>query len=309
MSSRKTERQLDLLFILLNASRPMSREVIRQKIEEYRNQDNQESFERMFERDKDELRSVGVPIETKLLDPLFEDEFGYELRLDNLSFKKAAFNSQELAELMRATLIWEDSTLSASARLGLVKSMTESGEIFDEQNLINISNLVSSHHYVVIAEALVNKKIVEFDYYKPTQSQASRKRLAPERIFTKQSHVYLSAIDLSDSLVKTFNLARIASDVEIFEAKQADFQKIKQKKDAGKELSNIARLKPRFSPESILHSIGGVQVDDWIEIEYFEDEGFALFIAPIANQISEIQPQSLKDLVINQLELALEKIQ
>ncbi|MGA0108151.1 MAG: WYL domain-containing protein, partial [Candidatus Nanopelagicales bacterium] len=97
MSARKTERQLDLLFILLNSSRPLSREVIRSKIEEYRNQENQDSFERMFERDKDELRAVGIPIETKSLDPLFDDEFGYELRLENLNLKNSFFNNEELA--------------------------------------------------------------------------------------------------------------------------------------------------------------------------------------------------------------------
>lgn len=308
MSSRKTERQLDLLFILLNASRPLGRDAIRQKIEEYRTQDNQESFERMFERDKEDLRSVGVPIETKLLDPLFEDEFGYELRLQDLSFKNANFTGPELAELTRAALIWEDSTLSASARLGLVKSLTKSNVVFEDQEEFNLSNLVSSHFYVVIAEALANKKIIEFDYYKPSQRLATKKRLAPESLFTKKTYVYLSAIDLSDGRVKTFNLARIASEITVSDPKDEDQHLIKQKKSNENERPKLARLRPRFSPESILHSLGGTKNGDWIEIEYFEEESFAIFIAPLSNQVSEIEPPSLKKLVISQLEQALAKI-
>ena len=36
----------------------------------------------MFERDKDDLRSLGVPIEVGSIDPFFEDEPGYRIRAD-----------------------------------------------------------------------------------------------------------------------------------------------------------------------------------------------------------------------------------
>lgn len=309
MSARKTERQLDLLFILLNSSRPLSREVIRTKIEEYRNQENQDSFERMFERDKDELRAVGIPIETKSLDPLFDDEFGYELRLENLNLKNSFFNNEELAELTRAALIWEDSVLATSARLGLVKSLTESQESLDYKEDFKIGKIIASHAYVVIAEALVNKNLVEFDYHKPNQTKAVTKRVAPESLFTKKSTIYLKAIDLSDSTVKTFNLSRIGSEVMQFQPNHEDLKIIKNRKVADNEIKQVARIKYRFSPESILHTINGRLVDDWIEVDYFNEEDFAIFIAPLAHQIEKIEPQSLNEAVISLLESVQRTIQ
>lgn len=309
MSARKTERQLDLLFVLLNSSRPLSRDVIRSKIEEYRNQENQESFERMFERDKDELRSVGIPIETKSLDPLFDDEFGYDLRLENLNFKNTFFNNDELAELTRAALIWEDSILSTSARLGLVKSLTESQESLNYKVDFKIGKIIGTHAYVVIAEALVNKNLVEFEYHKPNQTKAVTKRVAPESLFTKKSSVYLKAIDLSDSTVKTFNLSRIGSEVLQYQPNQEDLERIKNRKAAKEEIKQVARIKYRFSPESILHTINGRLVDDWIEVDYFNEEDFAIFIAPLAHQIEKIEPQSLNEAVISLLESVQRTIQ
>lgn len=308
MSARKTERQLDLLFILLNASRPLSREAIRMKIEEYRNQENNESFERMFERDKEELRAVGVPIETRLLDPLFEDEFRYVLKIENLGFKDANFTSQELAELTRAALIWDDTILSTSARLGLVKTSTESGQSLSITDDFRINNLVSSHHYVVIAQALVNKAGVEFDYFKPFEQSSRRKRVLPEKIYTKKSAIYLEAFDFKDSNLKTFNLSRILGDVIEFEINQQDFADAKNRRIDNLKAKKIAKIKPRTTSDLILHTVGGREVEGLIEVEYFEEESFAVFLAPISHQIADIEPTSLKNLVLEQLELALKKI-
>ena len=46
-----------------------------------------EAFERMFERDKDELREIGIPLETGGNDAWFEDEVGY--RIDRASLRPA----------------------------------------------------------------------------------------------------------------------------------------------------------------------------------------------------------------------------
>src|SRR5712692_1195317 len=55
------ERLLNLVALLLNSSRPLTFEEIRAKIPAYQ-QDDVASAKRMFERDKDALREVGVPV-------------------------------------------------------------------------------------------------------------------------------------------------------------------------------------------------------------------------------------------------------
>ena len=62
MSRRKTERLLSLVVCLLSTRRYLTAEQIRQAVAVYREQP--EAFKRMFERDKEELRELGIPLET-----------------------------------------------------------------------------------------------------------------------------------------------------------------------------------------------------------------------------------------------------
>ena len=69
MAPRKTERILNLTICLLVSGRYLPKSRIREAVEGYHNLSDA-AFERTFERDKDELRSLGVPIEVGSFDPL-----------------------------------------------------------------------------------------------------------------------------------------------------------------------------------------------------------------------------------------------
>ena len=69
------ERILNLLAFLLTTDHPVSAEEIRYTVAGYGDKSD-EAFRRTFERDKDLLRQIGVPLELEATD-LFEVEFGY----------------------------------------------------------------------------------------------------------------------------------------------------------------------------------------------------------------------------------------
>ncbi|HMS35776.1 MAG TPA: WYL domain-containing protein, partial [Arachnia sp.] len=73
MSARKSERLVNLLIALLSTRRFLTKRELRGIIEDYRD-GGDAAFERQFERDKDELRALGVRIETGSNDALFEAE-------------------------------------------------------------------------------------------------------------------------------------------------------------------------------------------------------------------------------------------
>ncbi len=62
MSKRKTERLLGLVVCLLSTQRYLTAEQIREAVPGYPEQDD--LFKRMFERDKEDLRDLGMPLET-----------------------------------------------------------------------------------------------------------------------------------------------------------------------------------------------------------------------------------------------------
>ena len=71
MSKRKTERLLGLVVCLLSTRRYLTAEQIRDAVPGYPEQDD--LFKRMFERDKEDLRELGVPLETGVNHPFDDD--------------------------------------------------------------------------------------------------------------------------------------------------------------------------------------------------------------------------------------------
>ena len=77
MSKRRTERLLSIVVLLLSTRRYLTAEEIRRAVIGYPDQDV--AFKRMFERDKEELRELGIPLEMRPVSPL-DDEQGYRSR-------------------------------------------------------------------------------------------------------------------------------------------------------------------------------------------------------------------------------------
>jgi len=73
MSSQKTERLINLTLALLATKRHLTKSEIFKTVAGYSG--SPETMERMFERDKDELRNLGIQIEVKEIDALFEEEY------------------------------------------------------------------------------------------------------------------------------------------------------------------------------------------------------------------------------------------
>lgn len=71
------ERVLNLLIFLLETPRPVTADEIRHTVLGYGEQSD-EAFHRMFERDKDVLRRLGVPLKMEALDA-WEVDFGYNV--------------------------------------------------------------------------------------------------------------------------------------------------------------------------------------------------------------------------------------
>ena len=93
-SASKTERLLNLLIMLLVQRHYVSKERIRAILYADASDD---AFEKMFERDKEELRSLGVPIEVGQMDAYFDDEPGYRIRADEFALPEIALESDEAA--------------------------------------------------------------------------------------------------------------------------------------------------------------------------------------------------------------------
>ena len=117
---RVIERILNLLAFLLTVERPVTADEIRQTVAGY-DQPTDEAFRRTFERDKDLLRSLGVPLHTTPTD-VWEVELGYVVRSDEYVLDDPGFTEDERRALLVAAETvrfgGETTSLAAIFKLG-----------------------------------------------------------------------------------------------------------------------------------------------------------------------------------------------
>src|ERR1700743_1033887 len=118
MSKRKTERLLGLVVCLLSTTRYLTAEQVRQAVPGYPEQD--ELFKRMFERDKEALRALGVPRETGVTPP-FDDDPGYRIRQQAYQLPELRLEADEAAVLGLAAQGWERAKLAGGGAGALMK--------------------------------------------------------------------------------------------------------------------------------------------------------------------------------------------
>ncbi len=121
MTARKSERLLNLLITLLVSRSYVTKDRLREVIEDYREAANDEAFEKMFERDKDELRSLGIPIEVGYVDRAFEDEHGYRIERSAFELPEIDLEPDEAAVIGLAARVWQHAGLAAATSDALVK--------------------------------------------------------------------------------------------------------------------------------------------------------------------------------------------
>ncbi len=97
------ERTLNLLIFLLESPRPVTADDVRQTVAGYGEQTD-EAFHRMFERDKDVLRRLGVPIRREAMDA-WEVDFGYVVDPDEYALPDPGLTEEERAALSVAARI------------------------------------------------------------------------------------------------------------------------------------------------------------------------------------------------------------
>ena len=137
MSAAKSERLLNLVILLLVARNYTTKEQIRALMEPYRDSSD-EAFDRMFERDKDDLRALGIPLEVGHVDKFFEDEQGYRIKRDAFELPEIDFAADEVAVLGLAARVWRHAGLAAATSDALVK-LKAAGLSFDREQLDQVA--------------------------------------------------------------------------------------------------------------------------------------------------------------------------
>ena len=135
--AHRTERLLNLVICLLSTRSWLTKEQIRAAVPQYAECATTEAFDRMFERDKEDLRELGVPLVTGSHSSWFEDEQGYRIDRGAYALPDLEFSAEELAVLGLASRVWQQASLAGPAARALVK-LKALGVETDDESLVGV---------------------------------------------------------------------------------------------------------------------------------------------------------------------------
>jgi proteasome accessory factor B len=209
MSARKTERLLNLVICLLATRRYLSAEQIRRTVAGYEDLGD-EAFKRKFERDKEDLRDLGIPLETGSDSP-FDDEPGYRIRRDDYNLPEIAFEPAELAVLGVAARTWQHASLGGQAFEAILK-LRAAGVDIDDAVPVAIETRVATSEpaFEPLRQAATDRRPVTFDYRTP----GATRHVDPWGLVSWHGRWYLAAYDSDRAATRVFRLSRIAGPVE-----------------------------------------------------------------------------------------------
>lgn len=208
----KSERLLNLVVMLMRGGWVTRRE-LRGTVPDYRDAPSEESFQRMFERDKAELRDLGIPVDIGP-EGAQGDEVGYRVRRADYALPDITFDADEVTMLALAARAWTNATLAQEARIAAVKL----GALSDGISATAIPELdvrlpEAGEWFDVVYRAIMDRVVLSFDYRNAAAPAAQPRRLEPWALVSRAGAWYVVGRDIDRQQARAFRTSRIQSTV------------------------------------------------------------------------------------------------
>jgi predicted DNA-binding transcriptional regulator YafY len=312
----KTERLFNLIALLLNTSRPLAPDEIRRKIPGYEGSDV--AFRRMFERDKEELRELGLPLELVGTDA-WEAEEGYRIRQERATLPDLDLTADERAALSLAAQAWQGQAVPGDPERALMKLTLASkgaGPDPKEEAFVRASVDASQPSLAPLFDAIARRKRVTFRYRGRSGGDVQERTVDPYALRHRGAW-YLAGLDHLRNEVRHFKLDRFAGKVEVADGRDPDFEvpvDVEAEVPRGPwaiESSEEARV--AFAPETAWWverrtgaRRGSERPDGWVEMTFplSDREMFSSWILSFAADAVVVAPDDLRELVVARLQRA-----
>jgi predicted DNA-binding transcriptional regulator YafY len=197
----KLERLLNLTAALLETTRPLSADELRLRVPGY--PEAKTSFRRAFERDKDDLREMGIPLQLDLIERDGHQVDGYRIPKDEYYLPDPDLTADELAALHLAA-----STVLVGGQRGS-EALWKLGGAVGQDADAPMASLPVDPHLATLFEAIRRRRQARFTY------RGQPRVVDPARLGYERGRWYLTGHDHSRGGTRMFRLDRIETDVEL----------------------------------------------------------------------------------------------
>ncbi|TQK43470.1 transcriptional regulator [Streptomyces sp. SLBN-118] len=312
MAIAKAERLMNLALCLLGTRRPLSKRELRGSIEAYLEAGSDDSFNRMFERDKDDLRELGLVIATV---ENLDGETGYLARRDSNRLPAITLDAEEAAALGLAAKVWQQARLAGAASGALQKlraaGMPEAEDSYETQHSALEPRIpVHEAAFEPLMLACRDRRPVVFDYRKANAARPEQRHVEPWTLECWRGHWYLAGWDRDRGAERVFRLSRITGRVRSragsFTAPVPDVVTVRETVEtwAGESATRSARIRlrtgsgyPLRSRAQSIRELG----EGWDELEIPYGHGLDAWLVEFGPDVVVVEPEDLRADVVERL--------
>jgi proteasome accessory factor B len=214
----KVERLVNLVIALLSTRGYITADKIRSSVAGYSDNASDEAFSRMFERDKNELRDLGIPLETGKVSS-FDPVEGYRINRETYALPAVELTADEAAAVAVATQLWESPELITATQGALLK-LRAAGVDVDPDAPIAIASpagsvgLRGSEDVLgALLSAIDSAQAVQFAHRPSRTEPYTVRTVEPWGVVTEKGRWYLVGHDRDRGATRTFRLSRIGGEV------------------------------------------------------------------------------------------------
>jgi len=266
------------------------------------------ALNRMFERDKLDLKAAGIQLASQ--NPESDPDNNHEARY---SVPKQEFlwpsdielSARQVALLNLAASVWAGASLSRDAANAALR-IRGLGEVGDLSELAGLAPRIRTHHssFTALAAAIEQGLEVKFDYRKPGETVAENRQVRPWQLQNIAGQWLVLGFDVNRKEPRSFLLRRIIGAVEKTRAepKTVSASELEQ---AQKSLNafiadNEATLKVkrgteawfRFEMDDVPHEKADEVTFNFMDVHLLADE-----LRQYAGDIEVLRPAELRELI------------
>lgn len=208
----RLERLVNLVIALRETRRPLTVERIHDRVAGYEGE-RDDAWRRMFERDKADLRDLGIPLRTEKLDR-FDETLGYRIAPEDYDLPAVSLHPAELTALAVAVQL---AGLGDEAAPALDKLAVDADLVGEHRAIprLPLELGLDAPNRTALTQALTNRQRVRFDYRKAASAAdgSVRRSVDPHALLYWRGRWYLRGFDNDRQADRTFRLDRISGTV------------------------------------------------------------------------------------------------
>lgn len=205
----RAERLVNLVLCLLSTRQFLSAERIRTIVPGYAEAAGDDAFFRMFERDKSELRELGVPLETGRRSS-FDTADGYRIARQDYELAEIDLEPDEAAAVALAARLWDSPELAGPAHGALVKLRAAGVEVDEDQGRVQPRVQSTDPAFAPLLAAVQVGRLVTFGHRRSAGGEVSRRTVEPWGVVSWRGRWYLVGHDRDRAAPRSFRVSRIS---------------------------------------------------------------------------------------------------